>query len=252
MMASFTPRVRTAGSANSSPIGTVPATPNTRAASNGTLVVATRRPAIKAPTPANAYCASEIWPAYPVTTTIDSKIVATPNVVVTASAQVADRSWVMSTKVTTAAGTTSAGRRRPVPSFGRRSKRKPRIGSARPLITTITTMTKNGTASARPGVVENRVSSLVMTPMSRPAASVAGNDEKPPTSAAASAASTRLVNAVTWRLMTGATRIPAAPASAQPSPQFAVAMRSGDQPSDAAARWFSATAVVARPKLVQR
>src|SRR5216683_887143 len=73
MMASFTPRVRTAGSANSSPIGTVPAIPITTAASNGTLVLATRRPAIKAPTPANAYCASEICPAYPVTTTIDKK-----------------------------------------------------------------------------------------------------------------------------------------------------------------------------------
>src|SRR5216684_1409635 len=38
MMASFTPRVRTAGSANSSPIGTVPTTPITRAASNGMIV----------------------------------------------------------------------------------------------------------------------------------------------------------------------------------------------------------------------
>ncbi len=63
MIASFTPRVRTAGSAKISPIGTVPTTPITRAASNGTFVVATRRPAIKAPTPANAYCASEICPA---------------------------------------------------------------------------------------------------------------------------------------------------------------------------------------------
>ena len=158
----------------------------------------------------------------------------------------------MTANVTTAAGTISAGRSRPVPSFGRRSERKPRIGSARPLITTITTITKNGTVSARPGVVENRVSSLVMMPMSRPAASVIGNDVKPPTSAAASAASTSVVNAATWRLMTGASRIPAAPASAQPSPQLAVAMRSGDQPSDEAARGFSATAVVARPKLVHR
>ena len=46
---------------------------------------ATERPATYAPKPAIEYCASESWPAYPVSTTIDSKTMATPMETVIAS-----------------------------------------------------------------------------------------------------------------------------------------------------------------------
>ena len=67
-----------------------------------------------------------------------------------------------------------------------------------------------------------------------------------------SAARIRFVIAVTCSVTIGAMRIAARPASAEPSAQLSVAMRSGDQPSAAAARSFSATAVVARPNCVKR
>src|SRR5215471_19317252 len=88
--------------------------------------------------------------------------------------------------------------------------------------------------------------------MATPAASAIGKDWKPATSAAAVAASTRFVITVGWSVAIGAIRIAARPASPQPSPQLIAAIVSGDQPSDAAARWFSATAVVPRPKRVYR
>ena len=49
----------------------------------------------------------------------------------------------------------------------------------------------------------------------------------------------------------GAIRMPATAASAEPSAQLSAAIRSGDRPTDAAARWFSATAVVAMPNWVR-
>jgi hypothetical protein len=64
------------------------------------------------------------------------------------------------------------------------------------------------------------------------------------------AAISRLVRTCGCRVTIGTIRIAATAASAQPSDQFAAAMTSGDQPSDAAARWFSATAEVPRPKRV--
>ncbi len=54
MIARLTPRVRTAGSANSSPIGTVPNTPASRASSKGQPQSAAACPAMKAPVPARA------------------------------------------------------------------------------------------------------------------------------------------------------------------------------------------------------
>ena len=84
-IARLIPRVRTAGSAKTSPSGTAAATPATSASRNGMWNTATRRPATHAPKPAIAYCASESWPAYPVTTTIDSSTIAAHNVTVSAS-----------------------------------------------------------------------------------------------------------------------------------------------------------------------
>jgi hypothetical protein len=55
---------------------------------------------------------------------------------------------------------------------------------------------------------------------------------------------------VGWSVTIGAIRIAARPASPQPSAQLRAAIVSGDHPSEAAARWFSATAVVPSPKRV--
>ena len=87
-------------------------------------------------------------------------------------------------------------------------------------------------------------------PMSIPAAKAIGNDRKLATSAVASAASTRFVMLATCSCTIGAMRIAAAPASAEPSAQLTVAIQSGERPTDDAARWFSATAVVAMPNFV--
>ena len=87
-------------------------------------------------------------------------------------------------------------------------------------------------------------------PMSMPAAKATGNDRKLATSAVASAASTRFVIVATCSCTMGAMRMAAAPASAEPSAQLAVAIQSGERPTADAARWFSATAVVAMPNFV--
>ena len=113
-------------------------------------------------------------------------------------------------------------------------------------------MTMNGTAWSSPCWGTKRASSVWTIPIVMPAAKAIGNDVKFATNAAAVAARTRFVIAPGCRVTIGAIRIAATPASAEPSAQFAVAMRSGDCPSDAAARSFSATAVVARPNRVDR
>ncbi len=86
--------------------------------------------------------------------------------------------------------------------------------------------------------------------MTMPAASAIGNERKHATSAAAVAARTRLVRTAGCSVTIGTIRIAARPAMPQPSAQLIAATRSGDQPSDAAARMFSATALVPRPKRV--
>ena len=76
-----------------------------------------------------------------------------------------------------------------------------------------------------------------------------GNELKRAIKAPARAASTRLVIVWTCSCTIGAIRMEAIAASADPSAQLRVAMRSGDSPTEEAARWFSATAVVAKPKV---
>ena len=77
-----------------------------------------------------------------------------------------------------------------------------------------------------------------------------GNDEKPPTRPAASAGTTSSDSGVGWRNVIGAINAPASAASAPPSAQFVTAITSGECPRLAAARWFSATALVTRPNVV--
>jgi hypothetical protein len=50
----------------------------------------------------------------------------------------------------------------------------------------------------------------------------------------------------------GAMRMVATPTRAEPNAQFAAAIQSGESPIAEAARWFSATADVARPMCVDR
>ncbi len=61
-IARLMPRVRTAGRPNTSPSGTVAATPISAPSRKGRSWEAHNRPATHAPKPANANCASESWP----------------------------------------------------------------------------------------------------------------------------------------------------------------------------------------------
>ncbi len=89
-------------------------------------------------------------------------------------------------------------------------------------------------------------------PSARPAAVAIGNERKSPTSAAARAASTSEVMAVTCKVMIGTTRMPATAAMAEPSAQFWMAILLGDRPIAAADRSLSDTASVASPKRLLR
>ena len=78
---------------------------------------ATSRPATNAPKPAIEYCASESCPAYPVSTTIDSNTMATPNETVIASTHFV--SFVTITKMTAPQpNSAQAHGIRPLPSIG--------------------------------------------------------------------------------------------------------------------------------------
>src|SRR6476620_5828146 len=110
----------------------------------------------------------------------------------------------------------------------------------------------NGTAVGQPGASTKRVTSACATPRPRPAAVVIGNDEKRPTTAATSVGTTTRASVVLLSVVIGTSRIAATPPSAAPTAQLTTAMTSGEIASDAAATGFSATADVARPKLVNR
>ena len=114
-----------------------------------------------------------------------------------------------------------------------------------------TTMAIAGSDWAAPVSWMYRSASVCMTPRTSPPTSARGKLRKPATRAAASAARTMLVMTATWSDTIGAIKMPATPANADPSAQLSAAIRSGDRPTDAAARWFSATAVVAMPNFVR-
>ena len=102
-------------------------------------------------------------------------------------------------------------------------------------------MTANGSDcgdTRRSDVVATARSGRCRSPT--PAAKAIGNERKLATSAAAIAASTRFVIVETCSVTIGATRIAASPARPEPSDQLTTAMRSGEIPTVAAARWFSA------------
>jgi hypothetical protein len=88
-------------------------------------------------------------------------------------------------------------------------------------------------------------------PSAAAVAKVTGKETNPPSRAADIAGSTSSTSCVGSRKSSGAMRMPPRPAMAPPSAQFAVAIRSGECPSVAATRCFSATAVVTRPKEVR-
>ncbi len=151
-----------------------------------------------------------------------------------------------------AMGIMARSRGTPDPSLGSRSSTWLRRGSARPRTTMTSMMTMNGSASETPGCDTYRFISDWPMPITMAAASVRGNEVKPPNKAAAIAAMTSRVRLLTDNPASGTTRIPAVAASAPPRAQVVVARMSGDQPRAAAARWFSAVAVVARPTVVKR
>ncbi len=138
------------------------------------------------------------------------------------------------------------------PIIGSRSRTSPRTGKARPFTIMTAMITKKGAASISPVTWEYAASSDCKIPIPSPATRVIQNEENLPISAAAMAATTINVRLVTVTPLRGAMRTPATAASAAPSDQLSVAMRSGDQPSAPAARWFSATADVAKPMSVWR
>ena len=78
------------------------------------------------------------------------------------------------------------------------------------------------------------------------------NDRNCVSSAAASAGTTSSTSVVGSSDTVGAISTPANPASTLPTAQFTDATTSGECARLAATTWFSATAVVARPKLVYR
>ena len=86
-----------------------------------------------------------------------------------------------------------------------------------------------------------------------PPSNVAGNDRNWPSTAAANAANViTKVKPLGDRPVSGATKIPANPATPLPTPQVIAPSRCGDQPSVCTARWFSAAARMARPRRVDR
>ena len=125
-----------------------------------------------------------------------------------------------------------------------------------------TRMMASGTACASPvsdGVLMpnalamsgwNREISLWTMPMPSAASTVMPNDEKRPTSAAASAGSTVSDRTTAFSPTMGASRIAASADNPPAIAKFAISIRSGDHPALAATRRFSATAEVARPNSV--
>ena len=92
--------------------------------------------------------------------------------------------------------------------------------------------------------------SLCTMPMPSAASTVIPNDEKRPTSAAASAGSTASDRTAAFSPTIGARRIAASADNPPAIAKFAISIRSGDHPALAATRRFSATAEVARPNSV--
>ena len=89
-------------------------------------------------------------------------------------------------------------------------------------------------------------------PMPIPAIAVGTRCWNLPTTAAASAGTTKSVYVLGTTGESGAIRMPAAPTTAPASIQFNSAIRSGEMPLTYAPASFSAVARVSRPNLVQR
>jgi hypothetical protein len=139
-------------------------------------------------------------------------------------------------------------RTRPVPTDASRSRTKLRSGSPRPRISTTAMMIRNAALSDQPGLLTYLVVSDSPMPITSAPRKASGNDAKLPTSAAAMAGTTSRASWFGSRNVMGAIRTPARPARPAPIIQLTTAIVSGEWPSAAVARWFSATAEVSRPK----
>ena len=187
-------------------------------------------------------------------------MIAIANVVMSASAHVSTpTSRATDTTIPTTTGRSDT---RPLPGRGNRASVSPRCRRDRPVAIMNTRMMASGTACASPvsdGVLIpnalamsgwNSEISLCTMPMPSAASTVIPNDEKRPTSAAASAGRTASDRTTAFSPTMGARKIAASADNPPAIAKFAISMRSGDHPALAATRRFSATAEVARPNSV--
>ncbi len=147
IMPRLTPRVRSAGIASTTPTSIAPSVPHSSAGKNAKPACAASSAPITPPMPAMAYCASEICPAYPVSTTIDSSSVAVLKVTASAASVLPPNTVNMRTSVRAVVGNTILQRMRPVPIAGSRSDISPRSGSEEPRTTITTMITMSGSTS---------------------------------------------------------------------------------------------------------
>jgi hypothetical protein len=187
-----------------------------------------------------------------VITTVDRQTIANDSVVVIASDQSASAAKRMTTADTMAAVRTGMLRTRPLPTAGSRSSKVLRSGISCPRSVTTAMTTRNGAAVAQPGCETYRPISEPAMPSASDMPNVTGKDTNCPGSAAASAGTTSRTRLVGSRKMIGAIRMPARPASTEPSAQFSIAIVFGEWVRLAATSWFSATAVVFRPNELYR
>jgi len=114
----------------------------------------------------------------------------------------------------------------------------------------MTMITKKGAAEVHEGKYHDDSDSR--TPTSKPPTNVMGNEENPPTRAAARAGTIVKDPTEGLRPVNGPIRIPASPASAPPTVQLMAMILVGDHPRADDAIEFSALAVVAMPNRVYR
>ena len=120
-IASVTPRTRSASRAKRRPTGTAAATPTMSPTSRGQPKVPTSLAVISVPIPPNANCANDSWPAYPVSTTIDSATIEKPRLAASAACRSAPKTVIVRRQKKTNSASTSLGLTVPVPTSAKRS-----------------------------------------------------------------------------------------------------------------------------------
>ncbi len=207
-----------------------------------------------APTPTNVICASEIWPAHPVSGTSDSMISAVISASVSRRRLVGSRPPNCATNATTstsAAMPTTARRR--LGTFGTRC-----FGTSRPTSRRASGSASNATKRITAGIAVDAVphrpphcrklrAKLCVTPMISPPTNVHGRLRSRPMIAAANASTMKSVNTSTRNPTLGASRMPAIAAIDEPRAHANDDTRPGRTPCNAASSRLSTTARIATP-----